>query len=268
VNRERIFAKLMRATSWASHIAATGSTDRPDLAARLDFRREFERFQAANEADGRLPARWDERSPQLQDRTLSVPYEPHYLLHPAWAARCLARIAPERHVDVSSYLPFVTMISAFVEVEYYEFRPTPLPSLAGITSRQADLTQLPFEDASIPSLSCLHVVEHLGLGRYGDPLDPGADLRALGELARVLSPGGDLLLATPVGEPRVRFNAHRVYSLDMVLEALPDLELVEFALIPEQAAELLTGEEAIARVPEQRNTVNAGTGCFWFRKPR
>lgn len=255
----------MRGSSWASHIAKAPRTAEPDLIARQAFRADFQRFDANN--DGRMPARWDDRCPQYADRTTSVPFEPHYLYHPAWAARCLARIAPARHVDISSSLQFVAMASAFVNVDYYEFRPTPLRGLPGLTSHQADLMALPFADASLSSLSCLHVIEHLGLGRYGDPLDPLGDRRAFAELRRVLAPGGDLLVAMPVGPPRVRFNAHRVYSVELVLAELHGLELVEFALVLEDGSGLIYGDEAIAAVPHQTESVNAGTGCFWLRRP-
>lgn len=55
-------------------------------------------------------------------------------------------------------------------------------------------------------------VEHAGLGRYGDPLDPDADLAAMAELARLLRPGGRLLMAVPVGADAVVWNAHRIYG--------------------------------------------------------
>jgi SAM-dependent methyltransferase len=259
--------RTLRVTSWASHLAKTGQSTEPDAAARLGFRSDFERFRASNAADGRFALRWEDRFPQFGDRTDSVPFEPHYLYHPAWAARCLARIAPQRHVDISSYLPFVTMVSAFVPIDYYEFRPTPLDDLSGLTSGQADLTALPFADDSVASLSCLHVIEHLGLGRYGDPIDAGADRRALAELRRVLAPGGNLLVAMPVGPAHVRYNAHRVYSVELVCDALAGLELVEFALVLEDGSGLATGDRARSLVPEQSRTVSGGTGCFWFRAP-
>jgi hypothetical protein len=36
----------------------------------------------------------------------------------------------------------------------------------------------------------MHVVEHIGLGRYGEPMDEQGDLKAIEELKRVLAPGG------------------------------------------------------------------------------
>ena len=77
----------------------------------------------------------------------------------------------------------------------------------------------------------MHVVEHIGLGRYGDPVDYDGDLKAIAELQRVLAPGGNLFFVVPVGQPRIMFNAHRVYSLrtDFV-EAFNTFELKEFSL--------------------------------------
>ena len=54
--------------------------------------------------------------------------------------------------------------------------------------------------------------EHDGLGRYGDPLNPDADLEAMAEMERVVVDGGLLLLAVPVGAEALIWNAHRVYG--------------------------------------------------------
>jgi hypothetical protein len=53
-----------------------------------------------------LPLRWRDRYPCLHDRTRVVSFEPHYTFHTAWAARVIAELAPERHVDVASSLLF------------------------------------------------------------------------------------------------------------------------------------------------------------------
>ncbi len=55
--------------------------------------------------------------------------------------------------------------------------------------------------------------EHDGLGRYGDPLDPEGDLKALAYMkASVVKPGGALILAMPSGGDFIEFNAHRIYG--------------------------------------------------------
>jgi hypothetical protein len=129
---------------------------------------------------------------QLQDATVQTEFDRHYVYHPAWAARIIKRIKPAVHVDISSSLHFCSVLSAFVPVKFYDYRPAKL-ELSGLTSEHADLVQLPFESNSIASLSCMHTVEHIGLGRYGDPLDYDGDLKAIAELSRVLAVGGNLL---------------------------------------------------------------------------
>jgi SAM-dependent methyltransferase len=229
------------------------------------FIAEYRRF-AALQAQGarRFPLRWQDRQPCLTDRTATTDFDRHYIFQTAWAARVLAETRPALHVDISSQLQFCTLVSAFVPVKFYDYRPADL-QLSNLTSEAADLMGLPFADASIPSLSCMHVVEHVGLGRYGDPIDPDGDLKAMAELQRVLAPGGDFLFVVPVGESRIAFNAHRVYSCDQVLRSFAGLELREFALVPERAADGgLIRNAPLALADRERY----GCGCFWFRKPQ
>jgi hypothetical protein len=54
--------------------------------------------------------------------------------------------------------------------------------------------------------------EHDGLGRYGDPLDPDADLAAMARMRTTLRPGGLLYLSVPIGRDKVVWNAHRIYG--------------------------------------------------------
>lgn len=55
-------------------------------------------------------------------------------------------------------------------------------------------------------------IEHSGLGRYGDELDPYGDYKAMDELAEMLTDDGILILAVPVGLDAIEFNAHRIYG--------------------------------------------------------
>jgi SAM-dependent methyltransferase len=224
------------------------------------FRNSFGEFSRRPGAE-RLPLDWKNRKPCLDDDTRSTSFDRHYVYHLAWAARMLENLDPESHVDLSSSLFFVTIVSAFVPTRFYDFRPADL-RLTSLDSRHADLTDLQFEDRSIKSLSCMHVVEHIGLGRYGDPVDPNGDLKAMRELQRVLSPGGNLLFVVPVGQPQVEFNAHRVYSYRQIIEQFSELTLREFALIPEHGPEGLIVEASEDRVLEE----HYGCGCFWFSR--
>ena len=110
----------------------------------------------------------------------------------------------------------------------------------------------------------MHVVEHVGLGRYGDPIDPEGDLKAIAELIRVLAKGGNLLFVVPIGKPKLMFNAHRIYSYSQIVSYFEELELVEFSLIPDS---IETGGFIHNATQEMADSQIYGCGCFWFRKP-
>lgn len=225
------------------------------------FQSQFKEFYVLSQ-DNRFKLNWDDRYPCLDDNTAATGYDRHYIYHPAWAARVLAEIKPTKHVDISSILYFSSMLSAFIPVEFYDFRPADL-KLTNLVSKPANLLNLPFDNNCVESLSCMHVVEHIGLGRYGDPIDPDGDIKAINELKRVLAINGSLLFVVPVGKPKIQFNAHRIYSYEQIIELFADLKLVQFALIPEnfEHGGLNVDADAI-NVSAQ----NYGCGCFWFRK--
>jgi hypothetical protein len=231
--------------------------------ALMQFKNEFQEFKRLqNTTERGFSLQWEDRYPCLDDKTSVTHYPVDYVYHTAWAARVLATTKPERHVDISSFLYFGTIISAFVPVEFYDYRPA-LFSLDNYTSGFADLLHLPFSDRSVKSLSCMHVIEHIGLGRYGDPLDPDGDIKAIRELKRVLAVNGHLLFVVPIGKPRIEFNAHRIYSYDMIMEQLCDLPLLEFSLIPDPST---SGGIIRNATRDDANHQDHGCGCFWFRK--
>ncbi|MFB2120567.1 MULTISPECIES: DUF268 domain-containing protein [Parapedobacter] len=201
--------------------------------------------------------------PCLNDATGETAFDRHYVYHPAWAMRIIKSINPDRHVDISSTLHFCTMLSAVVPTDFYDYRPADLV-LDNLTSSFADLMNLPFPDDSIASVSCMHTVEHIGLGRYGDQLDYDGDLKAIAELKRVVSPGGSLLLVVPLGRESILcFNAHRIYDKQQVLALFSDMELVDFTLIPEDGKD---GGLVPNPSDELLKRQFYGCGCFWFKK--
>lgn len=225
------------------------------------FKREFKIFKSLNK-DGRFPLKWENRYPCLNDRTGTTGFDRHYVYHTAWASRVLAETGPKEHIDISSSLYFVAIASAFVPIRFFDYRPADL-HLTNLTSEPADLLSLPFKDGSVDSLSCMHVVEHVGLGRYGDSLDPDGDLKAIAELKRVIAKGGSLLFVVPIGKPRLMFNAHRIYSFDQIITYFSNFELKEFALIPDRAEE---GGLLRHASKEQSDAQAYGCGCFWFKR--
>ena len=82
----------------------------------------------------------------------------------------------------------------------------------------------PIDIATVPPFDAALSVssfEHDGLGRYGDPLDPNADLKAMRQMKRLLKQDGLLFLTVPLGRDKVVFNIHRIYGrirLPLLLE--------------------------------------------------
>jgi SAM-dependent methyltransferase len=259
-------SNLRKWDAWRAHEAKISQIleDQRRSKAAGRFEADFTAFQALSRQEGdRLPVRREDLYPCLDDGSANTSFDAHYIYHPAWAARILARTRPAQHVDISSIVSFCAVVSAFLPVEFYDFRPAPL-KLDNLQSGSADICRLQFAEGSIPSLSCMHVIEHIGLGRYGDPLDASGDLKAVRELVRVLAPGGDLLVVVPVGRPRVQFNAHRVYDFTGFRDYFSDLELIELALLPDDAG----GGLIIDPPADLVNAQSYGCGCFWFRKTK
>lgn len=235
-----------------------------EISQAVKFVNELTEFSGKMASNPRFELNFDECWPVLNDNTENTEFDRQYVYHLAWAARVLRELQPEEHVDISSALYFSVMMSAFIPVKFYDLRPAEVV-LDDLATGKANLTDLPFADGSIASLSCMHVVEHSGLGRYGDAIDPEGDLRAIAELKRVLAKGGSLLFVVPIGgRPRIQFNAHRIYSYAQIVEYFGDLDLVDFALIPEHARD---GGLIFSASQAQSDKENYACGCFWFRKP-
>ncbi len=200
--------------------------------------------------------------PCLSDDTTATDFDPHYVYHTGWAARHLARRAPRLHVDFGSSVHFISIASAICPIEFYDYRPASI-SLDGVKSGIADLLDLPFPNNYLQSVSCMHVVEHVGLGRYGDAVDYDGDLKAISELRRVVGQGGTLLFVVPVGSPKICFNAHRIYSFCQIIDVFKtSFFLEEFAVVTDQGIFIRNASE------QQANEQRYGCGCFLFRKGR
>ncbi|MEI8390341.1 MAG: DUF268 domain-containing protein [bacterium] len=226
------------------------------------FNKCIHQFKQLNTRE-RFDIREEDFYPCYDDATNITGYDTHYEYHPAWAARILAKTKPVKHIDISSKLAFSTMVSAFIPVEFYDYRPANL-KIDNLKCLQADLTNLQFKDESIQSLSCMHTVEHVGLGRYGDKIDPDGDLKAVSELKRVLAKSGNLLFVVPVGKKsKLQFNAHRIYTYDMIIEYFKDFKLIDFSYIKSQMSE---NEYINNATREDSFSDDYGCGCFWFEK--
>jgi FkbM family methyltransferase len=200
-------------------------------------------------------------NPQLDDKTPNNPFDQHYFFQDVWAARRVADQRPHTHVDVGSRIDYVGFLTAVVpEVVFVDIRPLPV-DIEGFRCVPGSILDLPFADRSLESVSCLHVAEHIGLGRYGDPLDPLGTVKAAAELQRVVAPGGQLLFSGPVGRPRTCFNAHRVHDPVAVLDMFPELELEEFSGVDDG------GTFRRHRTPQELVGSTYACGMYLLRRP-
>lgn len=158
----------------------------------------------------------------------------HYFYQDIWALNKLAEFKPLEHHDVGSRFDgFVGQATAICPIICWDIRP-PKFQLPKFEFREGSVLNLPLPDQSIQSISSLHVVEHIGLGRYGDPLDPEGTIKALGELMRVLAPRGQLLFSMPIGRERIDFNAQRIWHPEKPISIFKELELVEFKAVDDE----------------------------------
>ena len=230
------------------------------------FWKDYLKYKKENK---RFPINFFDIFPILKEKTKTTDFDSHYVYHVAWAIRKVLEIKQkeniEKHLDFSSSLHFSANLSAFLPVDFYDYRPANL-SLSNLNSKEADLTNLNnFKDNSINSLSCMHVVEHIGLGRYGDPIDTEGDIKAINELKRICEIGGNIIFVTPVGKQRIQFNAHRIYAFKTILNLFgEDFELKEFSLVKDDHNFL--ENVSISEAEDIVSRQNYGCGCFWFVK--
>ena len=187
-----------------------------------------------------------------------------YFLQDLHVAMRVYRNAPEVHVDVGSRVDgFVTHVAAFRQIRVIDVRPSGA-RVPNVEFVEADFMR-PLPDdlvGSCDSLSCLHAIEHFGLGRYGDPVTCDGHLRGLDNLHKCLKRGGTLYLSAPIGPLRVEFNAHRVFSVEYLLGLFDGkYEIKQFCYIDDAGVMHETSE---LDGPDAINNFGCRFGCGIF----
>ena len=131
---------------------------------------------------------------------------------------------------------------------------------SNFTELKGSILNMPYKNKSVESLSCLHVIEHIGLGRYGDKIDPMGSTKACKELQRVVSKKGNLFVSVPVGKEVTYFNAHRVFNPSTIFEYFDELDLVKFDAINDK------GDIVHDIDPKKAAFFDYGCGLFWFTR--
>ncbi len=187
----------------------------------------------------------------------------HYFLQDIYIAQKVFQNAPARHVDIGSRIDgFVAHVASFRQIEVLDVRELNL-ALPNISFTSMDLSSKDFPLTDYcDSLSCLHALEHFGLGRYGDPLDYEGHLTGWANMLKMLKKGGKLYLSVPIGPQRIEFNAHRVFSIPYLLDMIGDnYDINSFAYIND-AEELIIS--ALLEEPGIRDNFGCRFGCGIF----
>jgi len=197
--------------------------------------------------------------PIINDKTEKTQFDPQYFYQGVWAFEKIYKSKVIEHIDVGSQTNLVSFLTVITNVKFVDIRPLEV-RLDNFTSIKGSILELPFANNSIRSLSCLHVAEHIGLGRYGDSLDPLGTKKACKELARVLAIGGNLYFSLPIGKPRICFNAHRVHSIKKILDYFKELKLEELVIINDNGKYIKN-----PNINEFDDAIYSG-GLFHFKK--
>ncbi len=197
--------------------------------------------------------------PQLHDKKNFTPFDAHYFYQQIWVFENVLKRKPKSHIDIASTYELSGYLSKIVPTTFIDYRPVDT-KLKNLKIMRGDITDLPLEDNSVSSLSCLHVLEHIGLGRYGDPVDSLSYKKAVSELQRVLKSDGLLYFSTPIGKEAVYFNAHRVFFPLTIIELFFDLKLLDFSVVDDD------GNYLENQKPEKFSKLNYGCGLFLFTR--
>lgn len=171
--------------------------------------------------------------PIYADRYKSAGHLGAYFWQDLWAAKLIKRDNPEKHYDIGSRIDgFIGHLASFRDnIILLDVRPMK-QKIPGVSFIQTDATTLEeIDDASVKSISALCSLEHFGLGRYGDPINPEGSFEAFLSIKRVLAKGGHCYISVPIGREHLEFDAHRVFYASTIVREFEPLELLEFSCI-------------------------------------
>lgn len=192
----------------------------------------------------------------------------HYFHQDLLVAQRIFDRKPEIHVDVASRVDgFVAHCASFREIKVIDIR-LASSAIKNIDFLQADMMgPIPSElEEYCDSLSCLHALEHFGLGRYGDPVNYDGYLLGLMNLHKILKKDGILYLSVPIGAQRIEFNAHRVFSMPFILKLIEqNFNLVSFSYV-DDLGDLHENVKLEIKKVESNFNLNYGCGIFEMKK--
>jgi len=179
-------------------------------------------------------------------------------------ARKIYNNKPELHVDIGSRIDgFVAHVASFRKIEVFDIREMK-SSIPNITFTQADLMR-EIDERLIgfcDSLSCLHALEHFGLGRYGDPVDFEGYLKGFDNLYKILKKNGKCYFSVPIGPQRIEFNSQRIFSVEYLLKLFEGKFRIDTFSYIDDSGDL--HEDVPITDAEVKDNYGCTTGCGVF----
>lgn len=177
----------------------------------------------------------------------------------SFAADCINTIKPKRIVDIGSHRHFIIGLLAHYNITSIDIRKKKI-RFKNETAITCDAKRIPLESNFFDLVLSLSSIEHFGLGRYGDDFDLSGDKKAIAEFKRILKPNGHVVFSVPItrGEPFIAFNAHRVYTCEMIQSFYKDLELVKRRCYSFELNDFCSLNE----ITDKKNKWDVYLGCF------
>ena len=189
----------------------------------------------------------------------------HYFHQDLLVAKLIYEDRPNRHIDIGSRIDgFVAHVASFREIEVADVRPLEDFAHKNIKFIQADLMN-PHDFGETDSISCLHAIEHFGLGRYTDPIDVDGHNKGITNLVSLVKENGRMYISFPIGKnDEVHFNAHRIFHPATILKH-PSIEksmrLIRFDFVDDN------GDLHLSKSIEDVNLdTHYGCGIYTFEK--
>ena len=191
----------------------------------------------------------------------------HYFYQDLYVAQRIFVRKPENHIDIGSRIDgFVTKVASYRKIKVYDIRHLEL-KIENIDFVQKDITVDDDELNGIcDSISCLHALEHFGLGRYGDKIDYFGYLKGFKSISKMLKKNGIMYLSLPIGKQRIEFNAQRVFSISYVLKLIDEeFKLMNFSYV-DDFGDFYKSVEINKHNIENNFNCNFGCGIFELKK--
>lgn len=189
----------------------------------------------------------------------------HYFHQDLYVAHRIFKNNPVKHVDIGSRTDgFVAHVAAFREIELLDIRPMNTRPVRNISFKQVDITKVPESDYNhCDSISSLHAIEHIGLGRYGDDINYYGYQVAFNNITMMLKQGGKFYFSVPIGqEQRIEFNAHRVFSIPFLIDFIKESYTIDGFSYVDDKGDL--NEDVPLTNKEAQRTFGLHYGCGIF----